>query len=713
MSNPAASWGDSNASPSNKGNVSTGAATIGGLEYDPDIIFGANHITGWQNAAPDGSNSQTVLSSYFSSNPWLNYNPTWTANDATNIWGQVYTMGQLAIVAESLKGGSDVKTTRYDNNNAIASAINYEKAIRGNLLYIASQIDESSVEKKTVAYLYSIDDNETGYFFTPTANNMLIGNDTGAASTNSATNPNANYAANNGTIDYGFRATLPFITNTFDSGTPFSGGIIMAVEDINKANPTCTVSALASSALADVDIIIYNTTTLTSLVGTTDGKNYSGVSINADYQNPGFVSTWATNHGFSGTLIAGDDFATSINQGYGDVDTTSAGMSPMLYCQRNYTADKNAQAVWAFARVYPELYSNNPDATYGFWVNKIYHIDTANVPTIAAYMTNQSDNFNYNASVAAELEDYFELGYEWWTETGSYDPAWSQFAYYTGSSRASYYSGTAESEEPAATIGIFAPSYLWDSTPSSSRYAYSIGFDYGSKDSNDPHDYEGDSTPSAYYAATVYGMAGYSSYYSFYPTYEYLSGANPGGAGRLESDVIFLCGHASPISLAFGDVGGSPDNMCGVYYTGDQDNRSTSGYWYAGLQQQGRDLSGVKLISFFGCDTAGYSGDAASQSDNLCTRATDSSRDNGNYADAALGFTDSIYPFYGFSIDGWLFGDPLNASGPEWIKRYNDALVAGCTVNAAVDYANGINTFNDWGESAHIEGDGSITIVPL
>jgi hypothetical protein len=459
MSNPVGSWGDSNASPSNKGNVSTGAATIAGLEYDPDIIFGANKVTGWSNAADDGTNSQTVLSGYFGSNPWLNYGPVWTSNDATNIWGQVYAMGELATVADGLKGGAVTKTTRYDSNNATTSAVNYEKAIRGNLLYIASQID-GGVAKKTVAYLYSIDGSNTGYFFTPTASNMLVGNDTGKAPT-TVTTADANYAANNGTIDLGYRATLPFITNTFDSGTPFTGGIIMAVEDIFKTNPACTVSSGTAGALANVDVIIYNTTTLTDLAGTTGGRNSSGVGINANYQTPGFVGTWARGLGFSGTLIAGDDFATSVNQGYGVVDTTSAGMSPLLYCQRNYTADKNAKAAWAFAQVYPALYSNNPDATYGYWVNKIYHIDTASVPTVAAYMTNQSDTFNYDASVAAELEDNYAIGYEWWDDGVFKDPTWASYAYYTGSSRASYYSNTTASEEPATTIGIFAPSTLW------------------------------------------------------------------------------------------------------------------------------------------------------------------------------------------------------------------------------------------------------------
>jgi hypothetical protein len=461
MSNPVASWGDSNASPSNKGNVSTNPATIAGLEYNPDIIFGANKLTAWQNQTVDGAGSQTIIADYFANNPGTIYtpNPVWTSNDATNIWGQIYTLGQLATVADNLKSGT-TKVTRYNSNNAVVSAVDYEKAIRGNLLYIASQINTGAVEQKTVAYLYSIDEDDIGYFFTPTATGLLVGTDTGKAPTSLA-NPDANYAANNGTIVFGYRETLPFITDTYNSGNAFGDGIIMAVEDIWKYNPACTVGD--EDSLAGVDVLIYNTTTLQDLAGTTGGRNSSGVGINEDYQDPIYFNQWLTDHGFAGALIAGDDFATSVNQGYGDVNATAVGMSPLLYCQRNYTADKNAKAVWAFAQVYPELYGDNPNATYGYWLEKVYHIDMADIPTVGAYMTNQIDEtyFVYDASVSQKLEGFYSDSYTWWVNTGINIPYWSQFAWYSGSTRASYYSNNGESEESDETIGIFAPSVLW------------------------------------------------------------------------------------------------------------------------------------------------------------------------------------------------------------------------------------------------------------
>lgn len=502
------SWGDSFATVteengtytvatnSTKNNTASGAATVNGLEYNPQIIFGANKVTNWDNLTA----SETVFGKYLANNE-SGYNPEYVANDATNIWTQVYTMGQLATTADGLKSNNSGLVTRYDSNNAKASAISYEKAIRGNLLYIASRIDANSALKKTVAYLYAIDANGVGYFFVPTAAGLLSGNDTGKKTGNAYNNPDANYAANNSTINMGYMATLPFVTNTFNSGHAFttttvwndqadpngdgkaegadvSGvnipGIVMKVEDIYKASPACTVGSSDTNILSNVDVIIYNTNTNTVLEnGTSGGKNLS--SVNNDYQGTRLtaskVRTWAQNHGLStsASVIAGDDFGTSSAQGFGTDDAT-ANCAPMLYCQRNYTADKNARAAWAFSKVYPNLYGNNSNASYAYWVNKVYHVSTASVPTVAGYLTNQSASaVTYTSTTASTMENYFRIGLNWWNNTGKNKAAWNQFNYYNGSSRASYYVDVDESsydpeksDEPLNTIGIFTPT-LWGS----------------------------------------------------------------------------------------------------------------------------------------------------------------------------------------------------------------------------------------------------------
>ncbi|MCD8199692.1 MAG: hypothetical protein LUD25_01855 [Coriobacteriaceae bacterium] len=477
MANPEDSaWGDSDGTAATR--VSDGSTTIAGLEYSPDIIYGANKLVNW-NLVSDGSNSETNM--YNAVKDDSSYNPTFINNDSTNLWTQIYTMGQLAAGADKLTGSSS-KTTRYNSSNATTSAINYEKAIRGQLLYVASQVDAGKIAKKTVAYLYAIDDEGTGYFFTPTADGLLTGDDNGKTSSSAKETADTNYAANNSTINMGYMATLPFVTNTFDSGNTYEGGIVMKVEDIYKANPTCQVMSDDTSALKDVDTIIYSSTKYTDGLGngTSNGRNESGVN-NAEVLNDTVVGNWATAHGYAGSqLIAGDDFGTSTQQ-QSDIVT-----APTLYCQRNYTADKDTRAAWAFAQVFPELYGNNKNATYAYWVNKIYHVSESNVPTVVAYQTNQTaSDVTYSSSVASTVESNAQAGYDWWTSTGKSSNTWKGYAYYTGSSRASYYntdqSGSADANEAADTIGIFAPSSQWtasqsggSTTPTASKKAQTI-----------------------------------------------------------------------------------------------------------------------------------------------------------------------------------------------------------------------------------------------
>jgi hypothetical protein len=390
-------------------------------------------------------------------------------------------------------------------------------------------------------------------------------------------------------------------------------------------------------------------------------------------------------------------------------------MSPLLYCQRNYTADKNARAAWAFAQVYPELYDYNPDATYAYWVDKIYHINLADVPTVATYMTNKSTPVVYDSSAVTFLETAFASGLTWWNTSGSTDPNWSGYAYYNGSTRASYYS-TAANEEVTDIIGIFAPSGLWSADSGPARYAYSVGCDFeGASWWNTwvqrRKDLSGDLTPSILYAADTYGALSYISYYNLKPTVGFLRGKNPVGVDRLGSDIVYLDGHANHISLLcgdyeyaclFGNVPTGSEYMCGVWCYSDGQS-STSFVNYAGLLD--RDLSGTRLISFVGCNTAGYlDGDGYGNNhfdDNLCVIALDCG------AQATLGFTGSI--------------DGLTPAGLYWKKKYNDGLAFGYTVQGAVNYANDCaTTYAETHDEDPVNlvlyatalGDTTVTIVP-
>ena len=405
-------------------------------------------------------------------------------NDATNVWSQIYTMGQLASTADKATG----KTTRYNNSKAVDSAVAYEKAIKGNMLYVASKIDSGTAKKK-VAYLYAIDeDNKTAYFFTPVASGLLSASNTGKSATSCTDKltdtPISDYAANNATVSLGYMDVLPFITDTFDNGVKVNGkikptkdgayvqkggsditadGIEMRVEDIYTMSPACKVDySTASGQLKGIDVIIFNTNTALTSEGTSNGQNLSGILNTGAYATgltPANVKAWAESLGFTGKLIGGDDFGTSSKQPVpGTADAIEGGTAPMLYCQRNYTADRDSRAAWAIAQVYPELYNNNADATYGYWVKNVYHIKADLVDKVVQFMENDSTASKYDESV---VEKAIAEGYNWWVNTGSKSATWKDYAYYNGSTRASFYDGVAASEEPADTVGIFAPSALW------------------------------------------------------------------------------------------------------------------------------------------------------------------------------------------------------------------------------------------------------------
>lgn len=228
---------------------------------------------------------------------------------------------------------------------------------------------------------------------------------------------------------------------------------------------------------------------------------------------------------------------------------------------------------------------------------------------------------------------------------------------------------------------------LWEASSNSpvmatstTEYAYSIGHDFGM---NIPfvNDHAGDCTISVTHASTVYGMLGYTSYYNFDPTYEYLRGENPAGTDRLGSSIVYIDGHANYDNIICGDTVDDSDHQCGVYYLTDFTSTS-SGYTYAGLQD--RDLSGVKLFTFVGCNTA-------TNNVNLCTSAEDGG------ATCVVGFTDTI--------------NGLTTEGQNWKKAYNNALGNGKTVSAAIADATTRHPNCNLGDSAKTYGDASINIA--
>lgn len=467
------SWGD----------VAVSGVSVVSSTYKPDFIFGANKKTNWQ----DGDFATGTLAKA-AADEISGYNPTYANNDSTNIWTQIYTLQQLASQANAVTSNGS-KQTRYNDSDANVSALNYEKVIKGQMLYCASQLDANNWQgKKTVAYLYAIDE-EAGkaYFFVPETSGLTNGDDTGSGVTSDDPNSSKQdiYASNNSTINMGYMATLPFITDTFGTSQDISdkkctkrdGGIQMIVEDIYKKNPVVEVSSDNKDALKDVDVIIYNSTTQTgSMKGTKNGLCIDEDINNSKALNDENVMSWAKAYGFNGTTLAGDDYGCSNKQSTADNVGATTGSSPMLYCQRNYTIDKNARAAWAFSKVYPEFYGGNDDATYAAWLENVYHIKSSQVNNVLAAYTHQSvDNVDtYGYDNADYVNDLADLGYKWYTAQASSSVYKTDWAYYNGSSRASYYSGTTTAEEPTNVISIFQPSTLWTASMPVSKKANTI-----------------------------------------------------------------------------------------------------------------------------------------------------------------------------------------------------------------------------------------------
>jgi hypothetical protein len=219
------------------------------------------------------------------------------------------------------------------------------------------------------------------------------------------------------------------------------------------------------------------------------------------------------------------------------------------------------------------------------------------------------------------------------------------------------------------------------SASSSTRYAYSVGVDHGFvwPWSNE---LEGDFTKNVDYASIAYGMiSGVTSYKNYEPTYQYMRGNNPNtGTPRMSSAILFFNGHANYDHIAFNHNNSYGDYATGVYYGYDYDS-PTSGYKYAGLLSY--DMSTVELVSFVGCSTA-------AGPTNLTTRAV------AQGAKTAVGFSADIHSRFN--------------SGPDWLKKYHDALANGHTVSEAVNYATNSHPNSDLGDYAVIQGSQSTRI---
>ncbi len=205
-------------------------------------------------------------------------------------------------------------------------------------------------------------------------------------------------------------------------------------------------------------------------------------------------------------------------------------------------------------------------------------------------------------------------------------------------------------------------------------YAKNRAYSVGAKWVNETKD---DFTVNVKNASNAYGwLANYDSYYSLQPDFNYMKGSRLG-----TSQIYFINGHGSA------DVIQVYAKDSANYRTGISrfnDGYTYGGFKYAGLN--GRSMSGTKLITFAGCSTA-----------RTYTNITNTAVDQG--AKCAVGFKDPITSrFY---------------DGPNWLKKYNNVLGNGYSVQHAINSA--VTSYPNCDLSTHVQvrGNSKITLGTL
>lgn len=194
-------------------------------------------------------------------------------------------------------------------------------------------------------------------------------------------------------------------------------------------------------------------------------------------------------------------------------------------------------------------------------------------------------------------------------------------------------------------FGIVTLLFLFDFTSTAfAATAYSIGSLFASGTGYNGDDFR----QNAINARNAYAMiTDISSYYNTDTNYSYISSTARLGGSR----VFFMNGHANNLLI----ISGSRNTT--EYKTGISiysNGWTSGGFKTAGLN--GRNMSSTRLITFAGCQTAGYVGNTNNLTDKAVAQG----------ATAAVGFYESIYSRSNY--------------GPQWLQTYNNSLGSGNSV---------------------------------
>ncbi len=199
---------------------------------------------------------------------------------------------------------------------------------------------------------------------------------------------------------------------------------------------------------------------------------------------------------------------------------------------------------------------------------------------------------------------------------------------------------------------LFLALFSIDNVLAASGYAFSMGTNFGSNNIDTSRD--------ANYADTALKSMGYTTYKTTAPTYNILNGTFSNGRKRLESDVLFLAGHANSSTMYWNYLskGGNYAQALRNNDTGICDMTWT----YTGIGMY--NMSNVDFAFFAGCETAKGSGNITEYAKNRGAKTT-------------LGWTVSVN----------------DADAYTWEQKFFTKLKSGASINASVNYANSF-TYN-------------------
>ncbi len=405
------------------------------LSFRPDVLgLSATYTNQWgdaikaiNNISKDSEYYQAASDTYVGDE---NYDPVIVGYDESNFIKQTQNIYNYAKAADQVEKNAADKglkiATRYGDSLDVAQQ--YELATKGSILYTLSKIDDGTVNKKTVAYVKSIDGTGKDAIVT------LIGNCDPRVSREKTHHME------------GLVATTNNLANVLNPDLEW--------EDITTQSQevTCSVAQLAKAdviILALPDNLSYNFKSSDGAgvtwtkKGSAADEDYGQSGTRGDgeghYKNQFWGPQEPTN-----TLV--DNIKAALNA-EGSSKAKKLAKKNILSCVQEGSSSSDGGSIEAYSQyplmnafVYPEIASQTEQ--YGYWLDKIAHIKTDKVSEVTQRLCcdltladGKTLDFTYNDSVAKRIQSTYEQGinyylsnknlidaqYPWLELTGDFD----------------------------------------------------------------------------------------------------------------------------------------------------------------------------------------------------------------------------------------------------------------------------------------------------